>query len=137
MVVRSRPLRRSGPFTVPYLLGDFEPCLLESEDGAAVERGRDLEQSVVVVQAAADVGHRHPLLNHRHTHVDVVTVQDLRCDPVADLKKHNTRLYNQSVNESVSPVCVCVCLCLRTSLKCLVVLMMYGVLSFLPGFIQP
>lgn len=93
---------------VPYLLGDFEPCLLESEDGAAVERRRDLEQSVVVVQAAADVGHRHPLLNHRHTHVDIVPVQDLCCNPVADLK-NNTQLYNQSVNESVSPVSLPVC----------------------------
>lgn len=93
---------------VPYLLGDFEPCLLESEDGAAVERRRDLEQSVVVVQAAADVSHRHPLLNHRHTHVDIVPVQDLCCNPVADLK-NNTQLYNQSVNESVSPVSLPVC----------------------------
>lgn len=71
---------------VPYLLGDFQPRLLESEDWAAVERRRDLEQGVVVVQAAADIGHRHPLLNHRHTHVDIVTVQDLCSNPVADLK---------------------------------------------------
>lgn len=69
-----------------YLLGDFEPCLLESEDWAAVERRRDLEQSVVVVQAAADVSHRHPLLYHSHTHVDIVPLQDLCCNPVADLK---------------------------------------------------
>lgn len=77
------------PLPVPYLLGDFEPCLLESEDGAAVERRRDLEQSVVVVQAAADVSHRHPLLNHRRAHVDIVAVQDLCRDPVADLKKQH------------------------------------------------
>lgn len=121
---------------VPHLLGDFEPCLLESEDWAAVERRRDLEQSVVIVQAAADVSHRHPLLNHRHAHVDIVRVQDLCCNPVADLK-NNREIYNQSINESVSPICLSVRLFLRTSLKCLVVLIMYGVLSFLPDFIQP
>ena len=70
-----------------YLLGDFEPGLLEAEDGAAVERGRDLQHGVVVVEAATDVSHRHPFLDHRHSHVDVVPVQDLRGNPVADLTK--------------------------------------------------
>lgn len=112
-----------------YLLGHFEPCLLETEDGTAVERGRDLEQSIVVVEAAADISYSHPLLNHRHTHVDVVPVQDLCGDPVADLRRTYSylRVY----------VSLPVCLFIHTLLKCLVVLIMYGVLSFLPVFIQP
>lgn len=90
--VGGSPLNVSTTGTVyclwsPYLLGDFEPCLLESEDWAAVERRRDLQQCVVVVQAAADVSHRHPLLNHGHAHVDIVPMQDLCRNPVADLKK--------------------------------------------------
>lgn len=90
-----------GSLWSPYLLGDFEPCLLESEDWAAVERRRDLQQCVVVVQAAADVSHRHPLLNHGHAHVDIIPMQDLCRNPVADLKNKNkktTSLYNQSIN---------------------------------------
>lgn len=70
-----------------HLLGDFQPGLLEAEDGAAIERGCDLQHGVVVVEAAADVSHRHPFLNHCHTHVDIVPVEDLCGDPVADLTK--------------------------------------------------
>lgn len=69
-----------------YLLGHFEPSLLEAEDGAAVERRRDLQDGVVVVEAAADVGNRHPLLDDCHPHVDVVPLEDLCGDPVTDLK---------------------------------------------------
>lgn len=70
-----------------YLLGHLEPSLLEAEDGAAVERRRDLQDGVVVVEAAADVGDRHPLLDHRHAHVDVIPLEDLRGDPVTDLNR--------------------------------------------------
>lgn len=47
----------------PHLLRNFEPCLLESEDCAAVDGGSDLQHSIVVVQAAANVGNSHPLLD--------------------------------------------------------------------------
>lgn len=74
-----------------YLFGDFEPSLLEAEDGAAVERGRDLKHGVVVVEAPADVSHRHPFLYHCHSHVHIIPLQDLCGDPVADLtKEENT-----------------------------------------------
>ena len=71
---------------VADLLGDFEPGLLEAEDRAAVQGGGDLQHSVVVVETAADVGHRHPLLQHAHPQVHIVPLQDLRGDQVADLR---------------------------------------------------
>lgn len=113
------------------LLGNFEPGPLEAEDGAAVERGRDLQHGVVVVEAATDVRHRHPLLHHRHPRVHVVPVEDLRGDPVTDLtrkrKLFKLILWSVHLSRQETP----------TSLKCLVVFMMYGVRSFLSFFIQP
>lgn len=51
------------PAFCPHLLRNFEPCLFETEDGAAVDGGGDLQHSIVVVQAATYVGHSHPLLD--------------------------------------------------------------------------
>lgn len=50
------------PSRDPDLFADFGPGLFQPVDGAAVERGGDLQHAVVVVEAAADVGHRQPLL---------------------------------------------------------------------------
>ena len=46
-------------------LADLSPGGLEPEDGGAGEGGADLEDSVEVVEAAADVGHGRPLLQGR------------------------------------------------------------------------
>ncbi len=81
-----------------YLLGDFEPGLLETEDGASVERGCDFQHGVVVVQAAADVSHCHPFLNHCHTYVDIIPVQDLCGYSITDLtKKRKTHMVVRAV----------------------------------------
>lgn len=75
------------------LLGDLEPGLLEAEDRAAVEGGRDLEHGVVVVETAADVGHGHPFLYDQHSSDHVVAAQDLCGDEVADLvEERDTQL---------------------------------------------
>ena len=46
-----------------HLFADLGPGLLQTVDGAAIQRGGDLQNSVVVVEAAADVGHSDPLLD--------------------------------------------------------------------------
>lgn len=78
-----RSVKKTGEFA--DLLGDLEPGLLQAEDGAAVQGGRDLQHGVVVVETAADVGHSHPLLDDQHSGDHVVAAQDLRGDEVADL----------------------------------------------------
>lgn len=67
------------------LLGDLEPGLLQAEDGAAVQGGRDLQHGVVVVETAAYIGHGHPFLYDQHSGDHVVAAQNLCGDEVADL----------------------------------------------------
>lgn len=82
------PTRRLSP--APYLLGDLEPGFLQAEDGTAVEGGGDLQHGVVVVQAAADIRHGHPLLDGAHPRVDLLVAQDLRRYQVTDLQEDNS-----------------------------------------------
>lgn len=72
---------------LPHLFADFSPGLLQTVDGATVEGGRDLQYSIVIVEAAADVRHSDPLLygagpgahvgvghnlwGHQVTHLDI------------------------------------------------------------------
>lgn len=94
----SSPTRRPGRAGLlgarlspaPYLLGDLEPGFLQAEDGTAVEGGGDLQHGVVVVQAAADVRHGHPLLDGAHPRVDLLVAQDLRRYQVTDLQEDNS-----------------------------------------------
>ena len=78
-------LPRRGSAPRPYLLGDLEPGFLQAEDGTAVEGGGDLQHRIVVVQAPADVRHRHPLLDGAHPRVDLLVPEDLRRYQVTDL----------------------------------------------------
>ena len=74
----------------PDRLADFGPGLLKSVDGAAVQRGGDLQHAVVVVEAAADVGHGHPLLYGAGPGAHVSVGHDLGCHQVAHLQ-HQSR----------------------------------------------
>ena len=68
-----------------YLLADLGPGLLQPVDGAAVEGGGDLQHAVVVVEAAADVGHGHPLLYGAGSRAHVRVGHDLGRHQVAHL----------------------------------------------------
>lgn len=123
----------SGVHRDRHLLGNLEPGLLEAENRAAVQRGRDFEHGVVVVQAAADVSHGNPFFYNCYPSGRVVATKDLRGNQVAYLGRGQERraVLTWHLN-------VCLYLSMQpTSLKCLVVLMMYGVFSFLSFFIQP
>ena len=72
-----------------YLLADLGPGFLQPVDGTAVEGGGDLQHAVVVVEAAADVGHGHPLLNGVGPRAHVRVGHDLGRHQVAHL---NTRV---------------------------------------------
>ena len=68
-----------------HLLGNLEPGFLEAENRAAVQGGGDLEDCVVVMQAATDVGHSYPFLYDSYPSDRVVTSQDLCGNQVAHL----------------------------------------------------
>ncbi len=70
---------------VPHLFGHFEPGLLQTEDGAAIEGWGDFQHGIVVMETAADIGHRHPLLHHCYPYIHILTLQDLCSDQVTDL----------------------------------------------------
>lgn len=127
----------------PHLLGDLQPGFLQAEDRAAVEGGGDLQHGVVVVQAAADIGHRHPLLDGADARGELLVAEDLRRNQVADLREAAapasaalwaaaqpapTRRAPFFLSQPAAPL---------TSLKCFVFFMMYGVRSFFSSFIQP
>lgn len=75
-----------------YLLGNFEPSLLEAEDRAAVEGGGDLEHGVIIVETATDVGYSHPFLYDHHSSNHVLTAQDLCGDKVAYLAEEREKI---------------------------------------------
>lgn len=74
-----------------HLLADFSPGLLQAVDGAAVEGRRDLQHPVVIVEAAADVGHGHPLLDGAGPGAHVGVGHDLRRHQVAHLDEEKRR----------------------------------------------
>lgn len=74
-----------------HLLADFSPGLLQAVDGAAVEGGRDLQHPVVIVEAAADVSHGHPLLYGAGPGAHVGVGHDLRRHQVAHLEEEKRR----------------------------------------------
>lgn len=74
------------------LFADFCPGLLQSVDGAAVERGGDLQHAVVVVEAATDIGHGQPLFDGAGPGADVRVGHYLRCHQV-------THLWREDVSE--------------------------------------
>lgn len=86
------------------------------------------------MEAPADVGHGHPFLYDRHPGDHVLAAQDLRGNKVANLVERQRRRgrITCSTRGAAGPA-----QSERTSLKCFVVLMMYGVFSFLSFFIQP
>lgn len=86
-----RPQPAVEPASGPHLLGDFEPRLLQPEDGAAVHGRGDLQHGVVVVQAAAYVGHGHPLLDGARPGGDVLVADDFGSNQVTDLHAHARR----------------------------------------------
>lgn len=69
------------------LFADFCPCLLQPEDGAAIERRGDLQHSVVVVEAAADIGHSQPLFDGAGPGADVGVGHYLRRHQVTHLRQ--------------------------------------------------
>lgn len=71
--------------TCSNLLADFCPGLFQPVDGAAVEGRGDLQHSVVVVEAATDVGHRQPLLYGAGPGADVRVGHYLRRHQVTHL----------------------------------------------------
>lgn len=68
-----------------HLLADFGPCLLQPVDGTAVEGGGDLQDTIVVVEAAADVGYSHPLLYGAGSGAHICVGHDLRRHQVTHL----------------------------------------------------
>jgi len=80
-----------------YLLADFGPGLLQPVDGAAVQGGGDLQHAVVVVEAAADVGHGHPLLDGAGPRAHVRVGHDLRGHQVAHLKHGRREQHHHAV----------------------------------------
>ncbi len=61
-----------------YQLGDPLPRLAQPVHRAADEGGTDLQDAVVVVHAATDVGNGRPFLDARHAVLDVGSTHDLR-----------------------------------------------------------
>lgn len=86
-----RPQPTAESASCPHLLGDFEPRLLQPEDGAAVHGRGNLQHGVVVVQAAAYVGHGHPLLDGACPGSDVLVADDFGSNQVTDLHAHARR----------------------------------------------
>lgn len=70
-----------------YLFADFSPCLLQTVDGAAIERRRDLQHSVVVVQTATDVRHGDPLLDGARSRANISVAHNLGCHKVTHLQR--------------------------------------------------
>ena len=68
-----------------HLLADFGPCLLQPVDGASVEGGGDLQDTIVVVEAAANVSHSHPLLYGAGSGAYICVGHDLRRHQVTHL----------------------------------------------------
>ena len=50
----------------PHRFGHLFPSFPESKDGGVLESCTDLEHSVEIVEAATNVGNRHPLLDDSH-----------------------------------------------------------------------
>lgn len=120
-----------------HLFADFSPSFLQTVDGAAVEGGCDLQDPVVVVETATDVCHSHPLLYGAGPGAHVRVGHNLGGNQVAHLhkKKREDKVWEDSPKEEwvmwleAGPG--------RTSLKCWLVFIMYGVRSILSTFIHP
>lgn len=76
-----------------HLFADFSPGLLQSVDGATVEGWRDLQHSVVIIEAAADVRHSDPLLYGAGPGAHVGVGHNLWGHQVAHLVKENGSEY--------------------------------------------
>lgn len=69
-----------------HLFADFSPGLLQTVDGAAIERRRDLQDAVVVVETAADVSHSDPLLYGAGPRAHISVGHNLRRHQVTHLQ---------------------------------------------------
>lgn len=70
-----------------YLFADFSPSLLQTVDGAAIERRCDLQHSIVVIQTATDVRHSDPLLYRTGSRANISMAHNLGCHQVAHLQR--------------------------------------------------
>lgn len=121
-----------------HLFADFSPSLLQTVDGATVEGRRDLQDPVVVVETAADVRHSHPLLDGAGPGAHVGVGHNLWGHQVAHLDKGKRREGMRGCSgQSPGGVQRLEASLGRTSLKCWLVFMMYGVRSILSTFIHP
>lgn len=73
------------------LFADFGPGLLQSVDGAAVESRGDLQHTVVVVEAATDIGHRQPLFYGAGPGADICVGHYLRSHQVTHLWREDAK----------------------------------------------
>lgn len=74
-----------------HLLGHLGPGFLQPVDGGPVQGWGDLQHAVVVVQASANVCHRHPLLNCVGTRADICVIHDLGGHQVTHLRQQESQ----------------------------------------------
>ena len=71
----------------PHRFGHLFPSFPESKDGGVLESGADLEHSVEIVEAATDVGNRHPLLDDSHATLNRTPRNDFGNNQLGHLEK--------------------------------------------------